>query len=340
MFVDTKFPLQPPSRARSSRTLTKFLPPHLLLQVVYLTFPEYSLPDSPKIELQRKALYWLLTSLRRVDRTMYAACMHVLRSTHIAGYDRLVKSGHSSDPFPLIASPASSNANATPSPYAPLPQPSSSATAISPLSTIQRETAILDLFIALKVHEDVWADDTELHLERREAYKDLFDHSQPKARLEDLVRIYGERDGIVCVGISIPSTEDGANDSSTDLPELIRPRSPSASSSTQSLIPWPHAHPPPPRKPIKPSLLSSLFSKPKSPSSPTSFPYPQKTIKPKPIPFHLITITLSPRSAGLVLHPKRLTVVSTQRSKEEPLEAVARRLVGMLGEWARDGGDV
>lgn len=36
---------------------------------------------------------------------------------------------------------------------------------VSPVNAVQRETAVLDLYLAAKVHEDVWADDTELHLE-------------------------------------------------------------------------------------------------------------------------------------------------------------------------------
>jgi hypothetical protein len=56
---------------------------------------------------------------------------------------------------------------------------------------------VLDLFISLKVREDVYMDDTELHLERGESFKDLFDLMQPKGRLEDLVRQYGLRDGVV-----------------------------------------------------------------------------------------------------------------------------------------------
>jgi len=53
-----------------------------------------------------------------------------------------------------------------------------------------RETTVLDLFIALKVHDDVWADETELHLGQPEAFRDLFDLMQPRARLEDLLSGY------------------------------------------------------------------------------------------------------------------------------------------------------
>jgi hypothetical protein len=40
-------------------------------------------------------------------------------------------------------------------------------------------------------------DDSELHLEREESFKDLFDLNQPRSRVEDLVRVYGVREGVV-----------------------------------------------------------------------------------------------------------------------------------------------
>ena len=51
---------------------------------------------------------------------------------------------------------------------------------------------VLDLFrvIALKVHDDVWADESELYLGQLEAFRDLFDMMQPRARLEDLLCAY------------------------------------------------------------------------------------------------------------------------------------------------------
>lgn len=67
---------------------------------------------------------------------------------------------------------------------------------------LQRETSVFDLFIAVKVREDVWADESEFHLEREETFKDLFDLNQPRARLEDLVRGYGVKEGIVKLGTS------------------------------------------------------------------------------------------------------------------------------------------
>ena len=113
------------------------------------------------------------------DDILLIACMHVLRSTYLPAYNQLVKPPYTSDPFPMNASALSSSSDR------------------SFVRTLQRETRVLDLFIALKVREDVWADETELHLERDESFRDLFDLMQPRSRVEDLVRYYGEREGVI-----------------------------------------------------------------------------------------------------------------------------------------------
>lgn len=92
--------------------------------------------------------------------------MHVLRSTYLPSYNSLIRPPYTSDPFQLTQAP--------------------SPDACTPLNR-SRETAVLDLFIALKVRDDVWADETELHLGQPEAFRDLFDLMQPRARLEDLL---------------------------------------------------------------------------------------------------------------------------------------------------------
>jgi hypothetical protein len=95
--------------------------------------------------------------------------MHVLRSTYLPSYTSLIRPPYTSDPFPLT-------------------QPSSS-DACTPRNR-SRETVVLDLFIALKVHDDVFADESELHLGQPEAFRDLFDLMQPRARIEDLLCAY------------------------------------------------------------------------------------------------------------------------------------------------------
>lgn len=47
------------------------LPSHLLLKIVYMTFPWTPGVDEGRIERQRKTLYWLSVSLRLVNRALY-----------------------------------------------------------------------------------------------------------------------------------------------------------------------------------------------------------------------------------------------------------------------------
>ncbi|KAJ7280233.1 hypothetical protein C8J57DRAFT_1567508 [Mycena rebaudengoi] len=113
----------PPFPSRSKVPLTfSTLPPHLLLQIiVHMTFPQ-----SPSFNEER-----------------VEPCTYVLRSTYLPAYDSLIRatySSYSSDPFPFVSSPQSAFTYTNP--------------AHSRLGTIQRETATLDLFIALKVRED------------------------------------------------------------------------------------------------------------------------------------------------------------------------------------------
>ncbi|CCM05943.1 uncharacterized protein FIBRA_08182 [Fibroporia radiculosa] len=165
----TSQPHQPSARRDIRRSTFADFPPHLLLRFVYEVFPR----EQP--EGQRQTLYWITMSLRLVNRALYIACMHVLRSTYLPTYSTLIRVPYTSDPFPMTSADS----------------------ALSSLNSLQRETRVLDLFIALKIREDVWTDDSELHLEREESFKDLFDLMQPRARLEDLVRVYGVRDGLV-----------------------------------------------------------------------------------------------------------------------------------------------
>lgn len=116
--------------------------------------------------------------------------MHVLRSTYLPAYTALVRPPYSSDPFPL-----QTTASQVPPTDA----------LVSPIKSVQRETKVLDLFIAGKVREDVWMDESELHLEREESVRDLFDLMQPRSRMEDLVRIYGVRESLIYAGANRPA---------------------------------------------------------------------------------------------------------------------------------------
>jgi len=305
MIIDEKSMLQPPPpyvsannnggpppfpHCRPAMTLST-LPPHLLLQIVHMTFPQTPAFDEGKVERQRKTLYWLSVGLRLVNRALYIACMHVLRSTYLPAYDSLIRSPYSSDPFPLPTSPQSAFAPVNP--------------ANLRLGTIQRETATLDLFIALKVREDVWADDSELHLERDESFKDLFDLAQPRSRLEDLVRVYGLREGVVSIDslTAAPAYTSSGNVSPSPTSGVFR-------------------HPPP-----SPTMPRSPNGKGKQ---------PMRSLKPAPIPFSSLSVSFSSRKVGLQMgtHGKsKRTIVETERTRDERLEVAAKRLVRQLAVW-------
>lgn len=85
--------------------------------------------------------------------------MHFLRSSYLPLYVANTKFPYSSDPFPATAAGEGSYGAAT------------------VLATTQRETAVLDQFLALKVLEDMKADASELHLDL-DLFKDIFELSQ------------------------------------------------------------------------------------------------------------------------------------------------------------------
>ncbi|KAL1680105.1 hypothetical protein EV122DRAFT_276525 [Schizophyllum commune] len=183
-----------PSGSHRKRRITD-IPPHLLLNIVYATLPQTPYLDESTAERQRRVLYWISMNLRIVNRAFYIACMHVLRSIYLPAYESLVRPPYTSDPFPLLIS-APSYEESTSEKHGPPPTSQEALPTPFP-DTLPRETRVFDLFIALKVREDAWADATSLHLEREEAYKDIFSVLQPRARLEDLVCKYGVRDGVV-----------------------------------------------------------------------------------------------------------------------------------------------
>ncbi|KIK00072.1 hypothetical protein K443DRAFT_679440 [Laccaria amethystina LaAM-08-1] len=298
-------PFSPTALPPPKPTLTS-LPPHILLQIVYSSFPQSPGVDQGKLERQRKTLFWLARSLRLVNRAFYIACMHVLRSTYLPLYQSLIRPPYSSDPFP----------STSPSP------PTSISTPTSPLQTIQRETPILDRFIALKVREDVFVDESELHLEREDMFRDLFDLSQPRSRLEDLVRTYGVRQGVITLappGQHVPSSSSSSSHSSS---------SSSSKSSTRTTTPTTSTPPTP--SPRSPSSFFWSFKKPTQPIPQP--PTPPKKIK--PLPFSTLSVSFNIRKVGLLMSSeggRKRTIVEVQRAgREEPLEVAAKRLVREL----------
>lgn len=87
--------------------------------------------------------------------------MNYLRTSFLQDYTMNVKSPYTSDPFPLEPPETS-----LPPQYL-----------TQSIQSMQRETAILDRFIALKCSEDMHSAESELHLEM-DYFKDLFELSQ------------------------------------------------------------------------------------------------------------------------------------------------------------------
>ena len=130
--------------------------------------------------------------------------MHVLRSTYLPAYSSLIRRPYSSDPFP----------HTLPNTYEPTSSPLT-------LQHIQRETKVLDLFIALKVRQDVYMDDTEFHLESTESFRDLFDFNQPKSRLEDLIRHYGVKEAVITVSDQVETPPKRVTSRPTPVPYSV-----------------------------------------------------------------------------------------------------------------------
>jgi hypothetical protein len=155
--------------------------------------------------------------------------MHILRSTYLPAYSDLVRPPYSSDPFPLssedssyapsdcssagTSSPVPGPSSGSPNtPLTALPASAQSSTfslsslpsyhtaaqsAPSPVLSSHRETQVLDLFIALRVREDLYSAGTSLHLTADESFRDVFDLMQPKARMEDLLFARGTKYGYI-----------------------------------------------------------------------------------------------------------------------------------------------
>ncbi|KAJ7077814.1 hypothetical protein C8R43DRAFT_355640 [Mycena crocata] len=317
MIIDEKVLNPPPpyTKAPAIATWRTFsaLPSHLLLQIVYATFSDaYDIENAKE---HRKTLYWLSVGLRLVNRLFYTTSMNVLRSVYLPAYEELIRPPYTSDPFPH----------------------SYSQSMRSSLSSLQRETNILDLFIALKVREDVWTDDSSLHLERDESFTDLFNLMQPRSRLEDLFRDYAVAEGLVYIDRQRARTPGS---SSTDLHEPPTSTIMRSAASHDALM----------ARMTKPSSTSSTSSfwrmtlgkgkgKAVAPVEPPSL---KVTIN--PLPFSALSMSFSSRRVGLVLTTlgagrsigSKRTVVEVTRTRDEPLETAAHRLVWELRDWLVD----
>ncbi|KAK0448325.1 uncharacterized protein EV420DRAFT_1567435 [Desarmillaria tabescens] len=324
------------------------LPPHLLLQIVYCTFPQRDgkFEGEGKIERQRMTLHWLVTSLRLVNKTLYIACMHILRSTYLPAYDSLIRAPYTSDPFPSSSMPPTEK---------------------SSIFSTHRELSTLDIFIALLAHEDLMLDSTSLHLPREEAYKDLFDMIQPKTRLEDLVIEEGIKAGVIQMGCMVKprvsrlciTDRTNTQDPQQASPTMSPSPTPSGSGSSSTV-------PPSPSKSgfsiFSKSALKTSFSKVKK-DPPIPPPQPRRTIH--PVPSDYLSISFTPKKVALVYTQpstnawsfngsefgalsmsvsgptgpggRRKTIVEVVRNnRDEPLEVCAKNLVAALEGWLEE----
>ncbi|KJA22600.1 hypothetical protein HYPSUDRAFT_201940 [Hypholoma sublateritium FD-334 SS-4] len=326
----------PTSSSRSSSTRApaptlSTLPTPLLLQIIQHTFPQ-SRPRPPAYtpasadtdytyvagfpsrdtadERLRRTLLWLAASLRLVSRALNAACMHVLRAAYLPAYRALVR-----PPYSSAAAGAGSGGGA------------------------QRENAVLDRFVLLRIRHDVLTDESSLHLDHEDAFRDLFDVAQPRARLEDLVRDIGVRHGVVVLPSATPPTplalgRAAFGGSSASL-QLLREVDAQLEARAAALeLPLTLPTPPTAASPRKKTFFSFKKAPPSSPISPLmpvcapSAP-PLPTLQ--PLPFGALSVSFQPRRVGLVLSRTRtLAEVPRAPGRRETLEYLAGLLVGEL----------
>ncbi|KAJ3922517.1 hypothetical protein F5877DRAFT_33611 [Lentinula edodes] len=275
------------------------LPSHLLLQIVYCTFPweDGQFEGDVKEVLQRRTLYWLETSLRLVNRDLYIACMHILRSTYLPSYDALIRPPYSSDPFP--------SSNSVPL-YGTSTSMWNSPYGSSRLFPQHRELQTLDLFIAVLAQEELLYDTSSLHLSRHEAYKDIFDLRQPQSRLEDLVAKEGVKAGLVTLGDrdSVPGTP-------------TTPQTPSEAKGKEN-------------SPYFMDIDNNSNER-KVSLSPLPFRSLSISFSTRKIRSTYGALGVSYNSRG-----RKRTIVEVQRDRDEALEVSVRRVVRGLREWMEE----
>lgn len=307
------------------------LPIPILLQIIQYTFPARRAPIPayqtlildldetdytyvPEIHRgsdaiasrHRRTLVWLSASLRLACRAMYFACMHTLRATCIPAYQERVRPLYSTEAYSVTSMPHF------------LPD--------SPLHGSQRETAVLDRFVLLKLRADVLADESELHLGGEDTFRDLFDVAQPRARLEDLVCAMGVPLGIILSadphlpGSSIPGRravlgENSGSSASLDLLKEVDAQLEARSAALEGAT-------------SLPKKKRGFFSFKKS-SGTSASPACVPTLS--PLPFCALSVSFQPRRVGLVVSRTR-TIAEVQRTpgKRETLEVLATHLVEEL----------
>ncbi|TDL15384.1 hypothetical protein BD410DRAFT_845230 [Rickenella mellea] len=314
---------RPDASGRRWRTLSS-LPSHILLKIIYETLAPVSasrMTTEERMSRTTRVMFWMTVSARLVNRGFYLASMHILRSTFLPAYTRHIKSPYSTDPFPHTSSH----------------RPNS-------ILSLQRETAVLDLFLLLTLRESVCTDDSLLHLSAdadspsSASFRDLFSFMQPRARLEDLVRDFGIGAGLVYTPASSssksPSSSNATSSSSSSTSSLSPPYSSSPSRSTLT-------SPSSSSLPAYASRTHLPLPSQAGPSRSRTY-FPPTSLHRYSLPAASLSISLSPRIVGLVVttsspHSRsassKRTIVSTPYDRHEPLERCASRLIKLLKGW-------
>jgi hypothetical protein len=266
-----------------------------MLRIVYACFPA---PDSdPTFERLRRTLFWLAASLRATNRGFFVACMQVLRSSYFPAYAAQVRRPYTSNPIPAQTD-----------------DDDDQSLGLGPAGGAgpeQRETAVLDKWLLLKVREDVLADESELHLDL-DPSRDVFDIFQPRARLEDLVREYGVQQGVISLA---------------PLPQSSSPQPPPSPRHAPIAL---SVTPPGSAALLHPSPLHQ-----RRPSQ-TSITLPSPGV----YPFHALNIAFETRRAGLYLSTgggRKRVLVELARLRDDTLEHTATRIVQQLVYMRRSG---
>ncbi|WVQ72956.1 hypothetical protein IAR50_002518 [Cryptococcus sp. DSM 104548] len=165
------------SATPSAPSLTS-LPVHLIHRILLLTLDQSATPSrfwSDTEEERVRRLWALYRGLRGVNRVFWIVATSILRALYLSHFFALVKPGYSSDPFPYQSSHIS--------------DPSlkfDPCAGGGVYAARERETAVFDKFIAVRVGEELRKAESELS-EGSEAEKDIFNRLQPAARIEDLL---------------------------------------------------------------------------------------------------------------------------------------------------------
>ncbi|TYJ51135.1 hypothetical protein B9479_008310 [Cryptococcus floricola] len=165
----------PPTAAPPSLTA---LPVHLIHRILQLTLDQQATPSrfwsDPEEERVRRR-WALFRGPRGVSRVFWLVATSILRTHYLPPFLDLIKPGYSSDPFPFESSHLSDPSLSF-----------DSSAGGSVYAETGRETAVFDMFIAVRVGEELRRVESELS-EGSGAEWEIFHMLQPAARIEDLL---------------------------------------------------------------------------------------------------------------------------------------------------------